>query len=101
MFSDELRESNKAQCSGDEVVTEVELDTDDELPYVHGASGKCNACIYILIFFTTFHRLLKLVGPGQFLKSIFALYIDSDEVTESDGNDWDDSFFTSQPVAED
>ena len=41
------------------------------------------------------------MGPGQFLKSIFALYIDSDEVTESEGNDWDNSFFTSQPVAED
>ena len=41
------------------------------------------------------------MGPGQFLKSIFALYIDSDEVTESEGNDQDDSFFPSQPVAED
>ena len=55
----------------------------------------------VLIFFTTFHRLLKLVGPGHFKKSIFALYIDSDEVTESEGDDQDDSFFTSQTVAED
>ena len=101
MFSDELQESNEAQCSDDEVVMEVELDEDDELPYVHSASGKCNACIYILIFFTTFHQLLKLMGPSQFLKYIFALCIDSDEVTESEGNDQDDSFFTSQPVAED
>ena len=41
------------------------------------------------------------MGPDQFLKSIFALYIDSDEVTESERNDQDNSFFTSQPVAED
>ena len=41
------------------------------------------------------------MGPGHFLKSIFALYIDSDEVAKSEGNDQDDSFFTSQPVAED
>ena len=41
------------------------------------------------------------MGPSQFLKYIFALCIDSDEVTESEGNDQDDSFFTSQPVAED
>ena len=40
-------------------------------------------------------------GPRSVLKSIFALYVDSDEVTESEGNDQDDSFFTSQPVAED
>ena len=27
---------------------EVELDEDDDLPYVHGASGKCNACTHLL-----------------------------------------------------
>ena len=32
--------------------------------------------MHILIFFTTFHQLLKLIGPGHFLKSIFALFID-------------------------
>ena len=59
------------------------------------------SAMHVLIFFTTFHRLLKLVGPSHFIKSIFALYIDSDEVAESEGNDWDDSFFTSKPVVED
>ena len=77
---------------------EVELDEDDELPYV---PVSLVSAMYVLIFFTTFHQLLKLVGPSHFFKSIFALYIDSDEVTESKGNDQNDSFFTSQPVAED
>ena len=27
---------------------EVELDEDDDLPYVHRTSGKCNACIHLL-----------------------------------------------------
>ena len=68
MFSDELRESNEAQCSGDEVVMEVELDEDDELPYVHSASGKYNACTHLLHYIPP---TAETCGP----QSVFKIYL--------------------------
>ena len=65
MFSDELQESNEAQSSGDEVVMEVELDEDDELPYVHGVSGKCNACTHLL---HSIPPTAETCGPWSFFK---------------------------------
>ena len=76
---------------------EVDLGEDDDLSYVHAASGKCDACTHLLHYIPP---TPETYGPQSFLK-IYLCITDSDEVAETERNDGDDSFFTSQRVAED
>ena len=76
---------------------EVDLEEDDDLVFVHTASGKCDACTHLLHYIPT---TPETYGPWSFLK-IYLCITDSDEVSDTEGNDGDDSFFTSKPVTED
>ena len=76
---------------------EVNLDEDDDLAFVHTASGKCDACTHLLHYIPTTPQTY---GPWSFFK-VYLSITNSDEVNDIEENDGDDSFFTSKLVAED
>ena len=72
MFSEEQGDSEDVQPNVDEVPMEVDLDEMMTLPL---SKLPLVSAMHVHIFFTTFYQLLKHMGPGHFLKSIFVLQI--------------------------
>ena len=73
MFAEEQGESDEALH-----VDEVDLDEDDDLAFVHAASGKCDACTHLLHYIPITPENFQ---AQSFLK-IYLCITDSDEVTD-------------------
>ena len=85
-----------------EVPTNVDSDSDgfvhDDIPFVHDASGKCNACTHLLHYIPP---TPETSWPQSFFKLDLCI-ADSHGLADTDGEDNAyHSFFSSKPVAED